>query len=117
MRPTLLAALMISLVATASSAQGMLTDDQAKSKLHRGTLKVWLGSALVGVGSLVVPLTATSSRDAPNDVQMGVGVVTVAAGTGLIWWGVREQRKAVRPLVNIEVFVGKSAGIQFRKTW
>jgi hypothetical protein len=86
--------------------------------MHSGTVKIWLGVVLIGAGSLVIPLTATSDRtNTPNGTELGLGVGAVAAGTCLIWWGAREQRKAVGRGLTFGAFVGRNTGMQVRKIW
>jgi hypothetical protein len=94
-----------------TAAFGQATNQQA----HKGRVKIWTGVGLLAAGLFVVPVTAaghTSSYDPPV-----VGAALVAAGGSLIWWGVRDQRKAARPSTTFGVMLGRNSGIHIRRGW
>ena len=44
-------------------------------------------------------------------------VPLVALGTGLLWFGVQDQRKAVQPRTTFGVLVGRGAAVGIRRSW
>jgi hypothetical protein len=83
-------------------------------QIHNGRVKVWLGLGLIGTGAWVIPLTATNSNsNGPATLGMGL----IALGGGLVWLGVDQQRKAVQPETTFRLMVGRTKGVQIRRSW
>jgi hypothetical protein len=114
--PELAILLVLSMTATAY-AQDTLTQDEARAQMHSGTVKVRLGIALIGAGSLAIPITAAKGRSRTREGVVIAGAGTIAAGTYLVWRGASEQRKAVGRALTFSAFVGRTTGIQIRKIW
>src|SRR2546426_7321175 len=118
MKISLLAILLVLSMLATSSAQDTLTQEEARAQMHRGSVKIRLGIALIGAGSLAIPITAGTSRSGtPDGSVIGAGFGTIAAGTYLVWRGTREQRKAAGRTLTFSAFLGRTTGIQVRKVW
>lgn len=99
----------------ASSAAGQGFDDQTRTQLHRGNVKIWIGTALVVTGALIVPATAANGD--PNTTEMTVGLVTIGTGTLLVWSGFQQRRRAVRPYTGFGLVLGRQKSIVVRRSW
>src|SRR5262245_51005907 len=86
-------------------------------QLHRGAVKVRIGATLVGLGALVIPMTMMTGDRQPNQVAAVTGLTSLGTGTALIWSGVRERQRAVRPSLAFGVNVGRYPAIRVRRTW
>jgi hypothetical protein len=64
--------------------------------LRKARLKIWTGITLLTAGGLLLPITATSRQDLPESAVMG-SMVLMGAGSGLVYWGVQQRRRAVHP--------------------
>src|SRR6267142_6554440 len=84
MRVPVLAIILILLVPATSSAQQTLTQE-AQAQMHRGSVKIWLGVALIGAGAFVIPVSAASSRTGIPAAAASVGTVLIGAGTYIVW--------------------------------
>src|SRR4051794_8561627 len=83
---------------------------------HRGQLKIWSGAILMGVGAIVVPVTAANESGA-RGVSTAVGVALLSAGGGLLWSGTQDQRKATRPTTTYGILVGERRGLHVQRSW
>jgi hypothetical protein len=90
---------------------------QNPPRFHQGTRKIWTGALLVGAGALIVPFTATKPERSPTGAVVVAGVGTAALGTAMIWWGVQDHRKASRPHTGFAIILGRTQGVQIRRTW
>jgi hypothetical protein len=106
--------LVLSLATTANAQQAA----QAGAKLnHQGTVKVWLGVALMSAGAIVAipPSTRNEDPSATSSALIGLGI---ASGGGyLLLRGVHDLRKASQPRTTFGVMVGKRSGFQLRRIW
>ena len=103
MRVLVLAIIPILLWPATSSAQTFTPEAQAQ--MHRGSVKIWLGVALIGAGAFVIPVSATASSHTgipPAAASVGAGLI--GAGTYMVWRGAREQRKAVGLTADTRAF-------------
>jgi hypothetical protein len=117
MKAPILAILLVFVMTATSSAQGTLTQE-ARAQLHSGSVKIWLGAALIGAGALAIPITAGSgvTGGIPAGAVLG-GMSTVATGTYLVWLGAGQQRKAVGRSLTFGASIGRSTRIQVRKSF
>ena len=82
---------------------------------NTGGTKVWTGVCLVAAGLLVVPVTAVGHVNGYDPPVVGAGLV--AAGGSLIWWGMRDRRKATQPNTTVGVMIGRKSEIHIRRSW
>ena len=112
--PLLLGSLLVLFGASSASAQGM--DDQTRSQLHKGSMKIWVGTALVTAGALVIPATAANAD--PSTTELAVGLVAAGAGTWLIWSGFKQRRTAIQPQTDFGFVLGSSRkALVVRRSW
>jgi protein-S-isoprenylcysteine O-methyltransferase Ste14 len=105
--------LIFTMPATGQEASGATKNAQ----YDRGRVKIWIGVSLVGVGALMVPVTATKSDTPQKGVTVGAGVGAIVTGSYLIWWGARDQRRSAQPHTMFGAFIGNKSGLQVRRTW
>jgi len=111
---TVTVALLILLTNTAAFAE-QIPADQAPP-LHKSSRKIWIGAGLAGAGAFILPITATRTpNQSPATAVVGVGFIGV--GSGLIWLGTQERRRAMLPQTTVDVFLGPRNGIQIRRAW
>ena len=104
------------LILAAAPAFAQQTDHRAALK-RKGSIKVWVGAGLVGAGALALPLTAVAHTPSRDYRPPLIGVGLMATGGSLIWFGVQDQRKAMRPQTTIGVVIGRTSAVQIRKPW
>lgn len=92
------------------------TNEQKAQQIRRGNRKITIGVAMIVVGALVAPLTAANS-DKSEGATMTAGAGAMFIGSGVVWWGVTERRRAVQPQVIIDPVYGRKIGLQFRRAW
>ena len=110
---TLIGVVVLVLVTTMAFA-----DDQSAARMHRGSVKIWIGSVLMGAGAILVPVTATKGHAGPtHDALPVTGVGIAGVGTGILWWGVTEQRHAASPQTTVGVALGRTNAVQVRRRW
>ena len=104
---TALATLCLVLFAT-TMVFGQQTNQRAP---HKGRIKIWTGVVLVAAGLFVTPVTAMGHTGNSYEPRVaGVGVAAV--GGTLIWWGMRDAKKATRPNKTFGVMVGPKSQIR-----
>ena len=119
MKTTLAVALLVVGLNAVAVAQGG-SAERAKALAHRGSVKIWIGSAFVVAGAVTVPATATngvgrSAEPTGHTVLAGVGLAAV--GGALIWSGVQDQRHASSPSTTVGIRVGRTTAVQIRRSW
>src|SRR5436190_2224767 len=57
--------------------------DSASSQTRKGSVKIWIGSAMVVAGAIAIPVTATDAAQQPSDFAVAAGVGLVGAGGAL----------------------------------
>ena len=117
MRSIVLTILLALFTCEVTTAQSVIPPRQATA-VRGARIKIWTGIALLSAGAVMVPLTAanTSRGPAGNGVVVGsVGLIGV--GSGLVYWGFRQQQKAVRPSTTFGVSLGRTSRIVVRRSW
>jgi hypothetical protein len=100
---------------TPAAAQSSQNATDSTAALHRGKAKILAGAIMMGVGAVVVPVTA--ARDGGSDgAAFGTGLLLMGTGRALVWWGVQQQRHALKSNTSVGVIVGRSSGIQIRRS-
>ena len=101
--------------ATAQSSAQPPTPASQSQALRKSRIKIWTGIAMISAGAVMAPLTATSDRSRNGGVLGSVGLMGV--GSGLVYWGFRQQQKAVQPSITFGVTVGRNTGVVVRRSW
>lgn len=83
--------------------------------LRHARIKIWTGIAMVAAGAVLLPIT--SSGDGRSETSVTTGVGLMAVGSGVMYWGFSEQRRAVRPSISFGVTVGRTTGVIVRRRW
>src|SRR5436190_1705978 len=91
--------------------------DSAASQTRKGSVKIWIGSAMVVAGAIAIPVTATHAAQQPSDFAVAAGVGLVGAGGALIWSGVQDQRRALRPQTTVRFAFGRANSMQICRSW
>jgi hypothetical protein len=116
MKP-LIAALLALLIASQASAQ-QLTDKQRTERVRSANRKITIGLVLMGAGALAAPLTALNRRTGDTDgAAMSASVGVMILGSGIVWWGATDRRRALQPQIAIGIGVGKAKSIRVTRTW
>ena len=116
MKAVMRVVLLVLASATATTAQERPVDDAAR-QTHKGSVKIWVGSALVVAGAIAVPVTATHASQQPSDFAVVAGVGLLGAGGALIWSGVQDQRRASQPQTTVRFAFGRASVVQVRRAW
>jgi len=111
MKATTAVLLFVLFVAPQAMAQETL---QQTALVKKGRVKMWTGIALVGMGAFVLVPTATSGEDSSWSAP---GAALVITGGSLIWFGYRDQHKALGPSTTFGVVVGKKTSFHLRHVW
>jgi hypothetical protein len=104
------------LIATTSTLGQQPTNEQKTQQLRSGNRRIVIGLAMIAIGALVAPLTALNS-DEPEGATMAASVGTMMVGSGVVWWGATERRRAIQPQTTIGFLHGRKVGLQFRRSW
>jgi hypothetical protein len=48
---------------------------------------------------------------------MAASIGTMMVGSGVVWWGATERRRAIQPQTTIGFLYGSKVGLQFRRSW
>ena len=100
----------------AATAQPPTVASQA-SALHAARVKIWTGIALLSAGALLIPITAIGPNEPPREDLALASVGLAAAGSGIMYWGFRQQQKTVNPSLRAGVTFGRRNGIVIRRSW
>lgn len=103
-------------LATTSTFGQQPTNEQKAQQLRSGNRKIVIGLAMIAIGGLVAPLTALNS-DEPEGPTMAASVGTMIVGSGVVWWGATERRRAIQPQTTIGFLYGRKVGFQLRRSW
>ena len=113
-------ALLVAVVATAAPA---FAQQPAHSSLggaaalkRKGDIKMWIGGALMVGGAFTLPATVGHNPEGKSDPSLA-GVGMMMAGSGILWWGFHDKRKAVQPTTTMGVAIGRVSGVQIRRSW
>ena len=108
------AAVLITLLGATASAQ---QPPDERSRVRTAERQVHIGLTLIAAGALVMPATyLVSDQLRSGPAVTGVGLMM--AGGCVVFLGMKDRQKAVRPAVTAVVNVSESrAAVQFRKTW
>jgi protein-S-isoprenylcysteine O-methyltransferase Ste14 len=117
MRVSAAALVIVALCIQPICAQSRIAANSSDARVRHGKTKVLIGLALIGAGVLAVPVTAARSDTGPDGTEMATGLALVGIGSTLVWWGVRDQRRALKPSTSVGVMVGRSNGVQIRRSW
>jgi uncharacterized membrane protein YebE (DUF533 family) len=110
-----LAMLLALFASTATMAQGPIPSGQAQA-VGKARVKIWTGVVLVAAGAFVALPLATDSSNSHEAAMVGsLGMMGV--GSGLVYWGFRQQQRAVQPSITFGVTVGRKAGVVVRRSW
>ena len=116
MRP-LIAALLTLAIAVPASAQ-QLTDKQRTERVRSANRKITIGLVLMGSGALAAPLTALNRRRGdPGGAAMSASVGVMVLGSGIVWWGAMDRRRALQPQIAIGFGPGKAKSVRVTQTW
>jgi hypothetical protein len=99
------------------TAQSPTSGSSSNASLKHGKVKIYSGVILMGIGAVALPITAARSDTGPDGPAVAAGLACVGAGSALVWWGVQEQRRVLKPSTSIGVMVGRSSGIRIRRSW
>ena len=103
------------IVCFSAPAAAQQRDERAALK-RKGSIKMWVGAALVGAGALAVPVTAVGPRRNGYDPKL-LGVGLIGAGSALVWLGAQDRQKGMQPNTTVGVTIGRVQAVQFRRTW
>jgi hypothetical protein len=86
------------------------------ASLRKARLTIWTGITLLTAGGLLLPITATNRQDLPESAVMG-SMLLMGAGSGLVYWGVQQRRRAVHPSTAFGVTFGRRRSVLVRRSW
>lgn len=96
-------------------AQSPTAASQATA-LRKARIKIWTGIAMISAGAVMGPLAANSSNNPDSGIVLGsLGLMGV--GSGLVYVGFTQQRKAVQPSTTFGVTLGRRSGVVVRRSW
>jgi hypothetical protein len=100
------------LVLCSHSATAAPNDKQAALREARATL--WIGTAMVAAGALLMPLTGVD--DGSQTPERTIGLALMSGGALTLWFGAKQRRKALAPETRIGVALGdrRSAHVVIR---
>jgi hypothetical protein len=103
----------------ATTAHAQQPSAQARAALnHQGTVKVWLGIALMSAGAVVaIPRSNTRSEDPSASSSAVIGLGMASGGGYLLLRGVHDLRKASQPQTTFGVMVGRRNAFELRRIW
>jgi drug/metabolite transporter (DMT)-like permease len=103
----------------ATTARGQEPPAQAAAALnHQGTIKVWLGVALLSAGAVVaIPRSNSKNEDPSASSSAAIGLGMASGGGYLLLRGVHDLRKASQPQTTFGVMVGSRNGFQLHRIW
>jgi hypothetical protein len=115
----LLTATLLLLLSSSWTANAQQGSTQAAAALnHQGTVKVWLGVALMSAGAVVaIPRSNTRNEDPSASSSAVIGLGMASGGGYLLLRGCNDLRKANQPQTTFGVMVGKRNGFQLRRIW
>jgi hypothetical protein len=116
MRSFVLTLLLALLTCEVATAQPAVPASQATA-VRSARIKIWTGIAMMSAGAVVLPVTgANSSRDPDSGVVLSsLGLIGV--GSGLVYWGFRQQQKAAQPSTAFGVTLGRTSRFVVRRSW
>jgi hypothetical protein len=106
-------AVLLFVLFVAPHAMAQETPQQA-ALVKNGRIKMWTGIALIGTGAFVLLPIATKGEDSSWSAP---GAALVFTGGSLIWFGYRDQHKALGPSTTFGVVVGKKTSFHLRHVW
>jgi hypothetical protein len=112
-------ALLVAVVATAAPAFAQQPGAQpggAAALKRKGDIKMWIGGALMVGGAFTLPATVGHNPEGKSDPLLA-GVGMMMAGSGILWWGFHDKRKAMQPTTTLGVAIGGVSGVQVRRSW
>jgi hypothetical protein len=114
----LMALLVTLLIATNAAAQGQTQPmlDQATT-MQRARIKIWTGITLMAVGAIALPITAAQSTRQDNRGPVLASVGAIGAGSGLVYWGFQQQRRATAPSTSFGFTLARARGVVVRRSW
>lgn len=115
---TIVVAVLLTVVATAHPFAQQTTNDHTAEQLRNANRKIMIGLVLMGAGALAAPLTALARREGdPGGPVMNTSIGMMVVGSGIVWWGATERRRALQPQTTIGVDVGRTIGFHVRHIW
>jgi hypothetical protein len=112
MRAIVAAVLFVLLTSQPSLAQAPAPADQARA-MRQARLKIWTGIALISAGLIALPRTSGHS----DGDRVVASVATMGVGSGLVYWGFRQQQKAASPSTSFGIAVGRTTAIVIKRAW
>jgi hypothetical protein len=112
---TLISIMCPTLAAGEPAEQTAATQDRA---IRHARIKIWTGIAMVAAGAVVLlPRSPSTSDDEPSGKSLATGLGLMATGSGVIYWGFRDQGRAVRPSTSFGITVGRTTGVIVSRRW
>jgi hypothetical protein len=117
-----MAIVLVAVVATLAAAPafaqqpGAQQPGGAAAMKRKGDIKMWIGGALMVGGAFTLPATVGHNTEGKGDPSL-VGVGMMMAGSGILWWGFQDKRKAMQPNTTVGVAFGRASAVQFRRSW
>ena len=117
MRSLIAAFLMLAIAAEVSAQQ--VTDKQRAEQIRSATRKIRIGLVLMGVGAVAAPVAALSRKtgDPGGGPAMNASIGVMFLGSGVVWWGAVERRRAVQPQIAIGIGLGRAKSIRLTRSW
>ena len=112
-----IAVALVTVVAALSATPVFAQQPTAQAALKRkGDIKVWIGAGLMGAGAFTVPATVGHKPGGTKDPNLA-GVGLLMAGSGILWWGFHDKRRAAQPSTTVGVAFGRVSAVQIRRSW
>jgi hypothetical protein len=121
MRRTIAMMLCVVAVSATTFAGPPESEERAAAHARRGKVKLTVGVALAAAGAWTLPVTGVRPNGLGNDSsgggpQIWAGLGLIAAGSGLVWSGVSDRRRA-QPQLTLRVVAGRTTAVGLRRTW
>jgi anaerobic C4-dicarboxylate transporter len=107
------AAIVILLIVTAFPCAAQQRDERLRS----ANRKINIGLVMIGAGALIAPLTAINDGAHNDSTMMTTGIGLIVVGSGVVWSGAIERRRALRPQTTIGVSIGRRSALQVTRVW
>lgn len=90
---------------------------EKQRQLQNGNRKIWLGVGMMAGGAIVAPWTAATTDGRGKSQTMTAGIGLMIVGSGVVWWGANERRRALDPQITVGVSIGRSNAVFVRSSW
>jgi len=109
------AALVLLLCVATRPAAAQTREQQRDQQVHRGTVKIWIGTSLIAAGAIAIP--ATAALEDRTRSSRGPGLALVAAGMSVMCWGFHDRQTAVQPNTSFGFTVGPRVAVIVRRVF